>query len=106
MHGWDDGLASQGLSTLVFVELAVSVVDSSGTPATTTLSASVPVSQGGINAWCFAQASKQLHLFQAINCCDTVVCMHCHCATDMPFGHPNPPLSTSHSIAKTAIIPC
>ena len=42
----------------IFVELVVSVLDSDGRPATTTLSASLPVAQGGVNSWCYAQAAK------------------------------------------------
>ena len=46
--------AVQGLS--VFVELVVSLVDSAGTPVSTTLSAALPVAQGGVNTWCYGQA--------------------------------------------------
>lgn len=48
------------LATLqaIFVELVVSVLDSDGRPATTTLSASLPVAQGGVSSWCYTQAAK------------------------------------------------
>ncbi len=42
----------------VFVELVVSAVDTDGRPATTTLSASVPVAQGGVSTWCFGAAAS------------------------------------------------
>ncbi len=42
----------------VFVELVVSAVDKNGRPVTTTLSASVPVSQGGVGTWCFGAAAS------------------------------------------------
>ena len=49
-----DQLAGQ----TVFVELAVSAIDAAGRPATTTLSASAPVSLGGVGTWCFGAAAS------------------------------------------------
>jgi hypothetical protein len=42
----------------VFVELVVSVVDAGGRPATTTLRASLPVTQGGVGTWCYGAAAS------------------------------------------------
>jgi hypothetical protein len=49
-------VAAGGLS--VFVDLVVSAIDAAGRPATTTLSASVPVSLGGVGTWCFGAAAS------------------------------------------------
>ncbi len=50
-------LFSDGESATVFVELVVSVIDSNGRPAITTLSASLPVMTGGVNTWCYGYSS-------------------------------------------------
>jgi hypothetical protein len=42
----------------VFVELVVSAIDAGGRPVTATLSASVPVSQGGVGTWCYGAAAS------------------------------------------------
>ncbi len=42
----------------VQVQLAVSVMDQSGKPATTTLRASVPVAVGGVSSWCAAGSAS------------------------------------------------
>ena len=41
----------------VFVQFVVSLIDSTGTPATTTLNAAVPVALGGVNTWCYGQSA-------------------------------------------------
>jgi hypothetical protein len=59
---FDLGNASAAAATTVFVELVVSVVDAAGVPATTTLSAAVPVMLGGVNTWCLAQVQDPAYV--------------------------------------------
>ncbi len=56
--GASEPLFDQAEGQTVFVELVVSAVDATGRPATTTLSASVPVSQGGVGTWCFGAGAS------------------------------------------------
>ena len=57
----------------VFVQFVVSLVDSSGTPAATTLSASLPVAQGGVNSWCFAEATQGYNVLDYVDGVDLIV---------------------------------
>ena len=57
----------------VFVQFVVSLVDSSGTPAATTLSASLPVAQGGVNTWCLAQATGDYSALDYVDGVDLIV---------------------------------
>ncbi len=54
---YDQAAAAAGGQT-VFVELVVSAIDAGGRPVTATLSASVPVSQGGVGTWCYGAAAS------------------------------------------------
>ncbi len=54
---FDQAAAAAG-SQSVFVELVVSAIDAGGRPVTTTLSVSVPVSQGGVGTWCYGAAAS------------------------------------------------
>ncbi len=58
MTGAGGPLFDQAGEQTIFVELVVSAIDTGGRPVTTTLSASVPVSRGGVATWCFGAAAS------------------------------------------------
>jgi len=56
----------------VFVEFVVSAVDGEGRPARTTLSATLPVLEGGVDTWCYAQAAAVMSE-DDVECVDVLV---------------------------------